>query len=158
MRSARGFTLVEAMVAGGVLSLATLALFEGISHAARLSRESAEVLQAEGVAWDAAWAAFNEDYDLLLAECRRGAGGESERTVELSAEAAPLLARYDARPVLYVTLKSNDATTIDVDGSRKAFVLVESDVAWGPGANRRRLSAVQRTFVYRGPIGRVEAF
>ena len=43
MKASRGFTLVETMVACAVLSLAVLALFEGLTLAARLSRENAEL-------------------------------------------------------------------------------------------------------------------
>ncbi len=153
MRSARGFTLVETMVAGAILALVTLALFEGITVAARLSRENAEILQAEGIAWDAVWSAFNEDYSLLLAECRKGSGGTTAvRTVTLPDGAAPLLAKYDTPPTLSVTLTK---TEVDVDGSTKNFVSVEGDVTWGPSAKRRSLSETQRTFVWRSPMGRV---
>jgi prepilin-type N-terminal cleavage/methylation domain-containing protein len=155
MKASRGFTLVETMVACAVLSLAVLALFEGLTLAARLSRENAELLQAESVAWDAVWAAFNEDYDALLSECRRGAGGVSVRTVALSDEAAPLLSRYDAAPTLSVTLTKTD---VAVDSGEKSFVAVEGDVTWGPVSGRRSLSSVQRTWVYRGPVGRVETY
>jgi type II secretory pathway pseudopilin PulG len=150
MRSAAGFTLVETMVAGCVLAIATIALFEGTVLAMRLSRENAELLQAEGLAWDAVWSAFNEDYDLLLGECRNGA---STRSVTLSDDMAPLLARYDTSPVLSVTLTRTD---VDVDGMGKSFVAVEGDVTWGAGAHRRSLSSVQRTFVWRGPMSRAE--
>jgi len=153
MKSARGFTLVETMVAGTILALVTLALFEGITVAARISRESAEMLQAEGIAWDAVWTAFNEDYDLMLAECRKSDDGTtSTRTVTLPESAAPLLSRYDTSPTLSVTLTK---TEVEVDESTKYFIAVEGDVTWGSSANRRRLSDTQRTFVWRSPMGRV---
>ena len=152
MKASRGFTLVEVMLAGSILLISTLALFEGITLATRISRENSELLQAEGVAWDAVWTVFNEDYDRLLDEC---SGGDSVRSVTLSEDVAPILARYDMAPTLSVTLKK---VSVVIDSVTKNFVSVEGDVTWGPRLNRRSLSSMQRTFVYRGPISRVETF
>ena len=143
------------MLAGSILLISTLALFEGIMLASRISRENAEMLQAEGVAWDAVWTVFNEDYDRLLDECRSKTGGISVRTVTLSDDVAPILARYDMAPTLSVTLTK---VAVTIDSGEKNFVSVEGDVTWGPRLNRRSLSSVQRTFVWRGPVSRVETF
>ena len=112
-------------------------------------------MQAEGVAWDAVWTVFNEDYERLLDECNSKTGGVSVRSVILSDEVAPILARYDTAPTLSVTLTK---VAVTIDSATKNFVSVEGDVTWGPSFNRRRLSSVQRTFVWRGPMSRVETF
>ena len=62
----RGVTLIEVMLAGAILTLLSLALFSGISVAARIAHENAELLSAEAVAWDAVWKRFNEDYSKIL--------------------------------------------------------------------------------------------
>ncbi len=144
MKSARGFTLVETMVAGTILAFVTLALFEGVTLAARLSRENAELLQAEGVAWDAVWSAFNEDFDRMSAECKGSANNIAQRSVTLSEDAAPILARYDTAATLDMSLALTNG-----------FICIEGDVTWGPAAKRRSLSDTQRTFVWRSSLGRV---
>ena len=155
MKASHGFTLIETMLAGSIILIVTLAMFEGIMLATRISRENAELLQAEGVAWDAVWTVFNEDYERLLDECNSKTGGVSVRSVTLSDEVAPILASYDTAPTLSVTLTK---VAVTVDSTTKNFVSVEGDVIWGPSFNRRRLSSVQRTFVWRGPMSRVETF
>ncbi len=155
MKASRGFTLVETMLAGSILLISTLAMFEGITLATRISRENAELLQAEGVAWDAVWTVFNEDYERLIDECNSKSGGVSVRSVTLSDDVAPILARYDMAPTLSVTLTK---VAVTIDSATKNFVSVEGDVTWGPRLKRRSLSSMQRTFVWRGPMSRVETF
>ena len=149
MDSRRGMTLVEVMVAGAILTLLTVALFQGIILASRIARENAELLQAEGVAWDAVWMAFNEDYDRLRGQC------PSVRTVTLSEDMAPELAGYAQAPTLTVSLSR--AREI-VDGRPVDFVAIEGDVEWGPSGRRRKVSDVQRTFVYRSSLGRARTW
>ena len=165
MRARRGVTLTETMVAGAMLALVTLALFEGVSVAARISRENAEVLQAEGIAWDAVWTAFNEDYDSLLGACT----GAPTRTVVLPSAAAPLLARYAnaGYPKLTLTLSRSRVTTDSDSGRSELFVCIAADVEWGAPGRVKRLSkcmpraagAAEGTptvFVWRSPMRRVE--
>ena len=64
-KSRRGVTLVEVMLAGALLALAVISLFEGIGVAARIARENAQVLQADAYAHDLAWKRFNESYSAL---------------------------------------------------------------------------------------------
>lgn len=143
----KGMTLIEVMVAGAILTLLSIAFFEGISLASRLAHENAELMQAESVAWDAVWMTFNEDYDDLLAGC------PTTRTVVLSEKTAPDLARYNSSAVLLV---STSKVREQIDGKTVDFIAIEGDVEWGPSNRRRRLSNTQRTFVYRGPLSRVE--
>ncbi len=147
MRSSRGFTFIETMVAGAILAFVMLALFEGVTVAARLSRENAEILQAEGIVWDAVWMAFNEDYERLSAECTASADRIARREATLPEAAAPLLARYDTAPVLDMSLSLTNG-----------FICIEGDVTWGGSSDRRCLSDTQRTFVWRSPMGRVVSY
>lgn len=141
-------TLIELMIAGAILTLLSVAFFEGVSLATRISHDNAELMQAEGLAWDAVWMTFNEDYGELLVKC------PTTRRVVLSNEAAPELTRYDSPAVLDVSLTRS---RVAIDGRPVDFVAVEADVEWGPAVRRRRLSGTQRTFAYRGPLSRVEA-
>ena len=59
MKARRGVTLVEVMLAGSIIVLASLAIFEGIIVSARIAHENAEILKAEAVVWDAVWKKFN---------------------------------------------------------------------------------------------------
>lgn len=147
MKSRRGMTLVEVMVAGAILTLLTLCFFEGVTLATRIAHDNAELMQAEGVAWDAVWMTFNEDYDDLLAKC------PATRTVVLSQEAAPDLTRHKEQAILQITTSK---IRQQIDGRLVDFISIEGDVEWGPSSRRRRLSDTQRTFVYRGPLSRVE--
>lgn len=149
MRLRRGITLVETMVAGAMLTLLSLAFFKGLSLSSRIAHDNAETLEAESLAWDAVWTAFNEDYDDLLAK------SPVTRRVTLSGDAAPQLTRYNGPAELTVALSR---FRMSVDGKAVDYVCVEGDVEWGPMNRRRKLSDTQRTFVYRGPLSRVEMF
>ena len=51
-RSKAGVTLVEVMLAGALTALVSLATLEGFIVAAKIARENAEALRADGVAFD----------------------------------------------------------------------------------------------------------
>ena len=53
MRS--GMTLIEVILAGSIAVLMTLALLEGIIVSTKISHENAQLLAAEGYAWETAW-------------------------------------------------------------------------------------------------------
>ena len=63
--SKAGVTLVEVMLAGALTALVSLATLEGFVVAAKIAHENAEVLRADGVAFDLLWRKFYADYDNL---------------------------------------------------------------------------------------------
>ena len=60
--SKAGVTLVEVMLAGALTALVSLATLEGFVVAAKIAHENAEVLRADGVAFDLLWRKFYADY------------------------------------------------------------------------------------------------
>ena len=141
----RGFTLIEVMLAGAILTLLSLALFNGISVAARIAHENAELLSAEAVVWDAVWKRFNEDYSTSIRNA--AANGWVEET--LTSNAAPALAVYGTASGAMPKLK------LRVSSISETLCCIEGDLEWGPVNNRRTLSEVCPVFVYRGELGRV---
>lgn len=146
-----GFSLLECLLAGAILSLMTLVLFEGIIVASRIARENSDLLQAEAIAWDAVWKRFNENFDTLTPT------GTSPAWETLTAAAAPDLFRYDTPPKILVTVGGVPLTTGGVASDLK---WIRANVEWGPRGRRKQLydSATGRgtdVFVYRGALGRV---
>ena len=140
----RGVTLIEVMLAGAILTLLSLALFNGIALAARIAHENAETLSAEAVVWDAVWKRFNEDYGTSI---RNSATGEwvEETLSGAKTNAVPALAGYDTPPKLKLRVSALTETLCSIEG----------DLEWGPAAKRRNLSDVCPVFVYRSELGRV---
>ena len=64
-RARAGVTLIEVMLAGALTAIAVLATLEGFIVAAKIAHENAEVLRADGVAFDLLWRKFYADYDNL---------------------------------------------------------------------------------------------
>ena len=64
-RSKAGVTLVEVMLAGALTALVSLATLEGFIVAAKIARENAEALRADGVAFDLLWRKFYMDYEQM---------------------------------------------------------------------------------------------
>ena len=58
-RAKAGVTLVEVMLAGAMTALVTLATLEGFIVAAKIAHENAEILRADGEAFDILWGRFN---------------------------------------------------------------------------------------------------
>jgi len=145
-RGARcGFTLVECMLASAILGFIVLALFEGVIVSARVARENAEILAAEAVAWDAAWKVFNEDFALLSVG--------ATRSEDLTVAAAPELSAYDTSPRLTVSVTAADEPGFS--SSVEHLKKITADVAWGPAARRRSLSAAGLApCLFRGNLGR----
>lgn len=132
----RGFTLVECAVAGAVLSLLSLVLLCGVAVASRVANDNAQLLAADGVAFDAVWAVFNLGYDQIAT---------GTNVVELSESAAPSL--HDA------VLTVNVAAVAGFENMKS----ISADVEWGPPERRRRLSDFHDAFfVYRSSLGRTQ--
>ncbi len=66
-----GLTLLEVMLAGAMVSIATLAMMEGFIVSMKIVHENAETLQADGVAFDLLWRKFYGDYDHLTSTVGR---------------------------------------------------------------------------------------
>ena len=147
----RGVTLIEVMLAGAILTLLSLALFSGISVAARIAHENAELLSAEAVVWDAVWMKFNEDYSTIKSAIDNG-----WVEVTLSSNAAPALSIYGAeianRPKLRICVEPGRDENGNVLETR---CRISGDLEWGPAAKRRTLSDVCPISVDRGELGRV---
>ena len=60
MRSKRGVTLVEVMLAGAITVLVALAVMQGVILSVRICHENSELLAAEAYAWDTAWKWLNK--------------------------------------------------------------------------------------------------
>ena len=140
MNAKRGVTLIEVMLAGAILTLLSLALFNGIAVASRIAHENAEVLSAEAVVWDAVWKRFNEEYSALFPTD----GWVSET---LTTNAVPALSKYGSAPVLKMR--------VSMVPGYNALRCIEGDIEWGPSGKRRSLSDVCPIFVYRGDMERV---
>jgi len=136
-----GFTLVECMLASAILGVSCLVLFEGVGVCARVAHENAQLLAAEGVAWDAVWKRFNESYDDLVLN-------ESTGWQNLSDAAAPSLAGLE--PKIRVSV-----LPMTTEGRRADMKVIQADVEWGPATARRRLSdGGHDVRVCRGSLGR----
>ena len=66
----KGFTLVECMIAGAILTLVVTAFMRALSVINRVEHENAQYLEADAIVWDAIAANFNRDYDDLKADYR----------------------------------------------------------------------------------------
>lgn len=139
----KGFTLLECTLAGALLSLLAVVFLEGISVATRISTENAQLLAADGVAWDAVWKKFNESYDNM------SVGTRTETLVE---SAAPSLYAEGCEAKLTVQVSA-------VSGFPN-LKCISADVEWGPERQvdgktaRRRLSDYHRVWVYRSSLKR----
>ena len=119
----KGFTLVECAVAGALLAALALVFLQGIGVATRIAEENARLLAADGVAWDAVWKTFNEDYDSIAI---------GSNTVWLSESAAPQLyvEGYQAELTVVVT-NFNMGTKVGGEWKYSPMKSIEADVAWG---------------------------
>ena len=144
----KGFSLVECAIAAALLSIAALALLRGIPVATRVATENAQLLAADGVAWDAVWKTFNEKYDNITI------GSNSVKLVEA---AAPLLYAEGSEAELSLVVKEFDMGT-EVDGKWKSYKMksISANVTWGSQENRKSLSDYHEVFVYRSELGRVK--
>ena len=144
-RARGGFTLVEAMLAGAIAVLATLALMEGLVVAAKVSHENAELLAADAFAWDTAWRWLNKnnnDFDRDAAGCRAPDGA----VANLASGDCPAIYRDDPRPTCRVKIwtcggSGADGTNAPVRfGAAVETRRIDVEVAWGPASARRSLT------------------
>ena len=144
----KGFTLVECVLAGALLSLLSIALLKGVAVATRIAEENAQLLAADGVAWDAVWKTFNEDYDSIAV---------GSNTVWLSESAAPSLYIEGSKAQLTIVV-TNFTMGTKVDGKWKSYPMksITANVTWGPQGNRKSLQNYHTNFVYRSELGRVK--
>ena len=142
----KGFTLVECAVAGALLATLALVFLQGIGVATRIAEENARLLAADGVAWDAVWKTFNEDYDSIAI---------GSNTVWLSESAAPSLYVEGSKAELMIVVESFSMGT-KVDGDWKFFPMksISANVTWGPQGSRKSLSDYHDVFVYRSDVRR----
>ncbi len=143
----RGFTLVECAVAGAILSVSALAFMQGVAVATHIARDNAQLLAADGVAWDAAWKTFNENFDNI----------PLGKTVEtLTESAAPSLYLEDSEAVLTMNVTSMTLSS-EVGGKDVFYVMktIAADVEWGPPDRRKKLSDYHNVFLYRSDLRRV---
>ncbi len=139
----KGFTLVECTLAGAILSVLAIAFFKGISVATHIATENAQLLAADGVAWDAVWKTFNEPYESI-----------SGVRCDLSKAIAPTLYAEDCP----ATLTVNVSTVTNFPHLK----CISADVEWGPERMmdgkmaRRKLSDYHSVFVYRSEIRRTK--
>lgn len=134
-------------MAGAILSVSALALMQGVAVATRIARDNAQLLAADGVAWDAAWKTFNEDYDNIPL-------GQTEET--LTEAAAPSLYAEGSEAVLTMCV-SNMTLSAEIGGKDVFYVMktIQADVEWGPSGRRRKLSNYHNIFLYRSDLRRV---
>ncbi len=129
MKARGGVTLVEVLLAGAIIMVATLALFEGITVANRIARENSDYLAAEAIVWDAVWKRFNEKYDDLQVD-------EVGVTYDLATEKA-LGVLYDytengtVPAKLCIRVRRNEAVP--------KLRWIQGELEWGPPGARRRL-------------------
>ena len=142
----KGFTLVECAVAGALLAALALVFLQGIGVATRIAEENARLLAADGVAWDAVWKTFNEDYDSIAV---------GSNTVWLSESAAPSLYVEGSKAELTIVVESFSMGT-KVDGKWKSYPMksITANVTWGPQGNRKSLQNYHTNFVYRSDVRR----
>ena len=146
---ARGATLIEVMLAGSILLLMVLSLFEGIAVAARIARENAEYLQADAYAFDLAWKRYNEKYSALRSFV---SASSPVRTIDEAidnngvVEAAPMLYRSGSPAVSHTTITR---ITDPNDASVELGLLISVDVEWGAANSRRRLSSTHTATVFK---------
>ena len=145
----RGFSLVETMLAGALLTLVTLALFEAVITGARIVHENSEALAADALAWDSLWKRFNEDFD---SSYRAGTLPFTREETVTSNRMSVLW--YPGSPAKLVTVVSNSA---DRTGR-----VIDVNVEWGPSSSRKSLmprtgakSFNHPVRVYRSLLGRV---
>lgn len=131
-RTKGGFTLVETMLAGALLALAVVSLFEGIGVCARIGHENAQYLQADAYAHDLAWKRYNESYANLKNAYDLSRG---QPIVEnISSNAAPALWLSSSVPRSRTTFSR-------LTGDTGAGLVITVDVEWGPSGRRRSLSS-----------------
>ena len=133
MKSKRGVTLVEVMLAGALTALMVVVLMQGIIVSVGICRENSELLAAEAYAWDTAWKWLNKkDEDL-----------NASATAQFYPDASGSLIASNECPVIY-----RPASV----GSPRCFVCASNctddvrcisvDVEWGATGKRYCLNSL----------------
>lgn len=136
----RGLTLIEVMLAGSLLALCVISIYEGIGLGTRIAHENAQYLVADAYAHDLAWKRFNESYSSLNNLCISRAGASIIETI--SSNAVPALWIPNSPPRSYTTLTwPRNSSGVE----EKTGVIISVDVEWGPPGNRHRLSTSSHT-------------
>lgn len=133
----RGVTLVEVMLAGGILALLSVALLNGIGQSAQLTHDDSEYLFAHCYAFDVALKRSREKFSSLLSIRNSTNGAEFRETI--SSNACPTLYREGsgnaAESITRITW-AKDAT----GAADQNALMISVDVEWGPRGKRKKLS------------------
>jgi len=144
----KGFTLVECMLAGSILSIAAVGLMQGLGVLTRVAAENAEMLEADAVAWDALAVAFNGKYDdIALGTTRRSLSAAEAPRLTSEETSRRLASGESAEAVLSLRVRNMPV------GGTQAMKSILCAVEWGGTGNRKALT----NFVYRSDIRRGEA-
>ena len=137
MRS--GMTLIEVILAGSIAVLMTLALLEGIIVSTKISHENAQLLAAEGYAWETAWR--------WLSKASNDLNGSS--TMMYYQDAAGVVIASNECPTICRELTGADAkcyvrvgveTNLARNGGKTSAQRIDVNVEWGPPSDRRCLT------------------
>lgn len=144
-----GFTLIEAMVAGSILALVALILFEGIGVCTRIAHENAQFLVADAYAHDLVWKRYNEDYAKLVVLLDR------QFDENISSNAAPSLWIQNSPAVSHTRLSRPRTATGSTDPNG---LVISVDVEWGAADARRMLSTSgHEVSIYKSGVGREDS-
>ena len=150
MKSRKGMTLVEVMLAGSIAAFSVLALMEGLIVIAKVSRESSQILAAEAYAWDTAWEYLNVSFEKLKVPTSASNYGNwypsdnGQETTISDADCHALNLWPGSPPKCYVRVRAR--TGLDVANpphgiTGTAWKEIQVDVEWGPSGGRKRLNA-----------------
>ncbi len=140
VRAKAGVTLVEVMLAGAIVTVVSLALFEGVAVAARIAHENSQLLTADAYAWDTVWKRFNEAGGALMDQA------DSMNPCFRHVTTLPMA----AAPVLHLA-NSPAKCTVTISNCVNAGAMIVADVEWGPSSSRSHTSAR----LYRANMNRV---
>ena len=159
MKSRKGMTLVEVMLAGSIAAFAVLALMEGLAVIAKVGRENSRLLAAEAYAWDTAWKWLNKPWDNLNGSTTwQWYPNEAGYTVS-DADCHEINAWPGSEPKCYVRVRAQSGVANPRHGvTQYEAKIIEVDVEWGPSGDRKRLNAFGGTTTpsYHVPIGVVK--
>ena len=156
MKSRKGMTLVEVMLAGSIAAVSTLALMGSFAVIAKVGRENTQLLAAEAYAWDTAWTWLNKPYDKLKVSTSASSYGSwypsdagAETTIS-DADCHALNLWPGSPPKCYVRVRARtgkDVTSPPHGVTGTEWKEIQVDVEWGPSGARKRLNAFGSTTV-----------
>ena len=165
MRSKRGVTLVEVMLAGAITAMLALAVMQGVIVSAKICHENSELLAAEAYAWDTAWKWLNkkdEEIDDSLSSTSEMTFYPNANGFEVTSNACPVIHRdgVGGAARCYVSVRNVEWTSGDDTVRAKR---IDVDVEWGAPGDRRCLnqlvSTTEKTYnvpitLYKCPVDR----